>query len=77
VRVRDLRRSLPAPRPLRDTALVTVAAAGAAALALARGAGLDTLATPATAALVAVYATLGALVLARAAAALRGRLPAV
>ena len=77
VRVRDLRRALPAARPARDRALVAVALGAVLAVAAARTRDLAPLATPAACALLASYLALGSLVLARAAQALRGRLPRV
>jgi nitrite reductase (NO-forming) len=77
VRVRDLRRSLPAARPARDRALVAVALGAVLAVAAARTRDLAPLATPASFALLASYLVLGSLVLARAAQALHGRLPRV
>jgi nitrite reductase (NO-forming) len=77
VRVRDLRRGLPAARPVRDRALVAVALGAVLAVAAARIRDLAPLGTPASCALLASYLVLGSLVLARAARALRGRLPRV
>lgn len=71
LRVRNFRHALPVPQPLRDGALVSLALAGVVALALARSGHLPGLDTMATTALVAAYALLGALVLSRAARALR------
>jgi nitrite reductase (NO-forming) len=66
IRVRDLRTPLPAPRPLRDRALVGALLLGVAVVAAARGFPADALQTPAAARLVAAYAILGSLVAARA-----------
>jgi nitrite reductase (NO-forming) len=76
IRVRDLRRPLPPARATRDRSLAGLALLGVLGLALARTDALPALYTPATAALVAVYGVLGALVVGRAARVLRG-LPAV
>lgn len=65
-RVRDLRRPLPGPRPARDRSLTALAAVAVAVLAAARGGVVPALHAPATAALVAAYVALGALVLGRA-----------
>jgi nitrite reductase (NO-forming) len=65
-RVRDLRRPLPAPRRSRDAALAALAIGGVLLLAASRGAGLPPLGPPASVALLAVYAALGALILSRA-----------
>jgi nitrite reductase (NO-forming) len=74
-RVRDFRQPLPAARPARDRVLVAIAAAGVVGVAVARSQELALLDAAATAALLASYGALGALVLSRAARALRARPP--
>jgi nitrite reductase (NO-forming) len=77
VRVRDLRRALPSARPARDRALAASALGAVVAVAAARDRDLALLATPATCALLAIYLALGALVISRAAEALRGGVPRI
>jgi hypothetical protein len=67
----------PAPRPVRDRALVALAVLGVVGLALARAASVDELALPASVAIASAYAVLGALVVSQAARMLRGGLPRV
>jgi nitrite reductase (NO-forming) len=57
-RVRDLRRPLPAPRPLRDRTLTAALVLGVAAAALSRVDGLAPLSTPAIAVLLAAGAVM-------------------
>jgi hypothetical protein len=59
LRVRDLSRGMPTPRPARDSAVALLAAAGVATVALAEGAGLEWLRDPAGAVLLAAYVVLG------------------
>lgn len=70
VRVRDLRRPLPAPRPRADLALTWGLAVGVAAVALARSGGAEWLLAPGVVLLAAGYALLWARVLALAGAVL-------
>jgi nitrite reductase (NO-forming) len=77
VRVRDLRRGLPPARPVRDRVLVAGALGAVLVVAVARDRELASLATFATGTLVAIYLALGALVISRVTAALRGGLPRV
>jgi len=70
-RVRDLRRPMPMPRPLRDNATTLGAGAAVAALALSRAPSLDWLTAAARPALLAVAAVLAARILTLAARALR------
>jgi len=76
-RVRDFRQPLPAPEPVRDRSLVAIAAGGVLGLAVARSQDLALLDAAATGALLASYGALGALVLSRAARALRARPPGI
>ena len=71
LRVRDLRRPLPAPRPARDRSLAALALLGVLGLAAARSSELPLLDAAATSALLAAYVVLAALVVSRAARALR------
>jgi nitrite reductase (NO-forming) len=64
VRVRDLTRALPAPRPRRDLAIVIAATAGVAGLVIAQGDALGVLRIPALVALLCSYALLGAMIVA-------------
>jgi nitrite reductase (NO-forming) len=70
-RVRDLRRSLPAPRPQRDWSLVTLATLAILALAGERSGAISVPGELATSALILSYGLLGVLVAMRAGAALR------
>ena len=63
IRVRDLTRPLPVPRPGRDIALTALAAAGVALVALAGSGAASDLSVPGGAALIAAYAILLARVL--------------
>jgi hypothetical protein len=63
VRVRDFQRSLPAPRPVADPALATLAAVAIGAMALAQVSGLGELRPPAIAGALVVYAILAARVI--------------
>jgi hypothetical protein len=74
-RVRDFRQPLPATEPARDGSFVAIAAGGVVGLAVARTQDLALLNAAATGALLASYGALGALVLSRAARALRARPP--
>lgn len=69
-RVRDLRRPLPAPRPLRDRALTTALAVGVAGIALSRVDGVAWLSVPAAVVLLAGGAVVVTRVLALASRAL-------
>jgi hypothetical protein len=73
-RVRDLRQSLPVPRPVRDRSLATIAVAGLVGLAVSRGHDVPWLEDAAAGALGAAYVVLAALVLNRAARAWRAGL---
>lgn len=70
VRVRDLRRALPRPRPARDRSLVGIALFGVVTLAVHRTGELALLHEAATSAVLAVYLVVGGLVIARVARAL-------
>jgi nitrite reductase (NO-forming) len=59
VRVREFTQPMPAAKPLRDSAVVVVAATGVAGLAVAEGFGLDALQIAATAALLLACTLLG------------------
>jgi nitrite reductase (NO-forming) len=72
-RVRDLRRPLPVPHPLPDSATTLAAGAAVAALALSRAPSLGWLTAAARPALLAVAALLAMRILALAARALRSR----
>jgi len=76
-RVRALKAPLPAPRPARDRSLVAVALLCVLVLAVARSDQLPLPDTPALSALLAVYLVLGALVVSRAARALRAGPPRI
>ena len=67
LRVRDLRRPLPRPRPVRDRLVVTLALSAVLTLAGSHGTEGRSLAAPATAAMLAAYIVLGVLVLSPAA----------
>jgi nitrite reductase (NO-forming) len=71
VRVRDLRRPTPAPRPARDRAVATLAALGAAFYAATRSGALDSLKPGAEVLLALAYAALGLPVLVLAGRAIR------
>lgn len=73
MRVRDLRRPLPAVHPMRDGLLVALAVLTILVLAAARGGVLRQLDAPAMGVLVATYVVLGAFVVSRAARALTPR----
>lgn len=62
-RVRDLRRAMPEPHPVRDMAITAIAAAAVAALALGKLIEADAVADAAAALTIAVFAGLGARVL--------------
>jgi nitrite reductase (NO-forming) len=76
-RVRDFRRALPAARPARDRTLVAAAVGGVVVLAAGRNGDVAPLAALATRALLATNLALGALVITRAAQALRKGLPRI
>ncbi|MEO8091501.1 MAG: hypothetical protein ABI726_02180 [bacterium] len=67
VRVRDLSRPMPPPRPRREVSTAALAAAGIVGLVFAQQPGLADLRVPALAALIGAYALLGSRVLALAA----------
>lgn len=77
VRVRDLTRPVPAPRPIRDRLLAALALTGVLSLAGSRGGEGLPLDAPATVAILTAYAVLGALLVSRATQALRSGPPRI